>query len=86
MRRQLFAASVGLYQNDIKRVIAYSVLQLGYMFFACGVSAYSAGIYHLLTHITFLKALLFLGAGSVVHAMSDEQDMRKMGGLRKQFR
>jgi NADH-quinone oxidoreductase subunit L len=77
-----FAATVGLCQNDIKRVIAYSTCsQLGYMFFACGVSAYSAGIFHLLTH-AFFKALLFLGAGSVIHAMSDEQDMRKMGGLR----
>ena len=81
----IFAASVGLCQNDIKRVIAYSTCsQLGYMFFACGVSAYSAGIYHLLTH-AFFKALLFLGAGSVIHAMSDEQDMRKMGGLRKRI-
>ncbi len=77
-----FAATVGLCQNDIKRVIAYSTCsQLGYMFFACGVSAYSAGIFHLLTH-AFFKALLFLGAGSVIHAMSDEQDMRNMGGLR----
>ena len=81
----IFAASVGLCQNDIKRVIAYSTCsQLGYMFFACGVSAYSAGIYHLLTH-AFFKALLFLGAGSVIHAMSDEQDMAKMGGLRKRI-
>ncbi|MDP6954089.1 MAG: NADH-quinone oxidoreductase subunit L, partial [Alphaproteobacteria bacterium] len=76
-----FAATVGLVQNDIKRVIAYSTCsQLGYMFFACGVSAYSAGIFHLMTH-AFFKALLFLGAGSVIHAMSDEQDMRKMGGI-----
>jgi NADH-quinone oxidoreductase subunit L len=76
-----FAATVGLVQNDIKRVIAYSTCsQLGYMFFACGVSAYSAGIFHLMTH-AFFKALLFLGAGSVIHAMSDEQDMRRMGGL-----
>ena len=76
-----FAATVGLCQNDIKRVIAYSTCsQLGYMFFACGVSAYSAGIFHLMTH-AFFKALLFLGAGSVIHAMSSEQDMRKMGGL-----
>ena len=76
-----FAATVGCVQNDIKRVIAYSTCsQLGYMFFACGVSAYSAGIFHLMTH-GFFKALLFLGAGSVIHAMSDEQDMRKMGGL-----
>ena len=77
----IFAASVGLVQNDIKRVIAYSTCsQLGYMFFACGVSAYNAGIFHLLTH-GFFKALLFLGAGSVIHAMSGEQDMRKMGGI-----
>ena len=76
-----FAATIGLCQNDIKRVIAYSTCsQLGYMFFACGVSAYSAGIFHLMTH-AFFKALLFLGAGSVIHAMSSEQDMRKMGGL-----
>ena len=76
-----FAATIGLVQNDIKRVIAYSTCsQLGYMFFACGVSAYSAGIFHLMTH-AFFKALLFLGAGSVIHAMSDEQDMRKMGGI-----
>jgi NADH-quinone oxidoreductase subunit L len=77
----IFAATIGCVQNDIKRVIAYSTMsQLGYMFFACGVSAYSAGIFHLMTHAYF-KALLFLGAGSVIHAMSDEQDMRKMGGL-----
>ena len=78
-----FAASVGLTQNDIKRVIAYSTCsQLGYMFFALGVSAYSAGIFHLMTH-AFFKALLFLGAGSVIHAMSNEQDMRRMGGIYK---
>ncbi|MBB54924.1 MAG: NADH-quinone oxidoreductase subunit L [Magnetovibrio sp.] len=77
----IFAASVGCVQNDIKRVIAYSTCsQLGYMFFACGVSAYSAGVFHLMTH-GFFKALLFLGAGSVIHAMSDEQDMRRMGGI-----
>ncbi len=77
----IFAATVGLVQNDIKRVIAYSTCrQLGYMFFACGVSAYSAAIFHLMTH-AFFKALLFLGAGAVIHAMSDEQDMRKMGGI-----
>lgn len=77
----VFAASVGLVQNDIKRVIAYSTCsQLGYMFFACGVSAYSAAVFHLMTH-AFFKALLFLGAGSVIHAMSGEQDMRKMGGI-----
>jgi len=79
----IFAATVGCTQFDIKRVIAYSTCsQLGYMFFACGVSAYSAGIFHLMTH-GFFKALLFLGAGSVIHAMSDEQDMRKMGGIWK---
>lgn len=79
----LFAASVGLVQNDIKRVIAYSTCsQLGYMFFACGVSAYGAAIFHLMTH-AFFKALLFLGAGSVIHAMSGEQDMRRMGGIWK---
>jgi len=76
-----FAASVGLVQNDIKRVIAYSTCsQLGYMFFAAGVSAYSAAMFHLFTH-AFFKALLFLGAGSVIHGMSGEQDMRRMGGL-----
>ena len=79
----IFAATVACTQNDIKRVIAYSTCsQLGYMFFACGVSAYSAGIFHLMTH-GFFKALLFLGAGSVIHAMSDEQDMRNMGGIWK---
>ncbi|MDA0240568.1 MAG: NADH-quinone oxidoreductase subunit L [Proteobacteria bacterium] len=79
----IFAATIGCVQNDIKRVIAYSTCsQLGYMFFALGVSAYSAGIFHLVTH-AFFKALLFLGAGSVIHAMSDEQDMRRMGGLYK---
>ncbi len=77
----LFAASVGMVQNDIKRVIAYSTCsQLGYMFAAAGVSAYSAAIFHLMTH-AFFKALLFLGAGSVIHALSGEQDMRRMGGL-----
>jgi len=80
-----FAATVALTQNDIKRVIAYSTCsQLGYMFFACGVGAYSAGIFHLMTH-AFFKALLFLGAGSVIHAMSDEQDMRNMGGIWKKI-
>ena len=79
----IFAATIAITQNDIKRVIAYSTCsQLGYMFFACGVSAYQAGIFHLTTH-AFFKALLFLGAGSVIHAMSDEQDMRKMGGIWK---
>ena len=78
-----FAATIGCVQNDIKRVIAYSTCsQLGYMFFACGVGAYSAGIFHLMTHAWF-KALLFLGSGSVIHAMSDQQDMRKMGGIWK---
>jgi NADH-quinone oxidoreductase subunit L len=77
----LFAATIGLAQNDIKRVLAYStVSQLGYMFMACGVGAFSAGVFHLMTH-AFFKALLFLGAGSVIHAMSNEQDLRKMGGL-----
>jgi NADH-quinone oxidoreductase subunit L len=77
-----FAASVGMVQHDIKRVLAYSTIsQLGYMFLACGVGAYTAGIFHLLTH-AFFKALLFLAAGSVIHALSGEQDMRKMGGLR----
>ena len=77
----IFAATVAITQNDIKRVIAYSTCsQLGYMFFACGVSAYGAGIFHLTTH-AFFKALLFLGAGAVIHAMSDEQDMRRMGGI-----
>ena len=76
-----FAASVGLFQNDIKRVIAYSTCsQLGYMFVAAGVSAYGAAMFHLFTH-AFFKALLFLGAGSVIHALHHEQDMRKMGGL-----
>ncbi|MEE8577251.1 MAG: NADH-quinone oxidoreductase subunit L [candidate division Zixibacteria bacterium] len=78
-----FAATIGMAQNDIKRVLAYStVSQLGYMFLACGVAAFSAGIFHLMTH-AFFKALLFLAAGSVIHCMSDEQDMRKMGGLKK---
>jgi len=78
-----FAATVGLVQNDIKRVIAYSTCsQLGYMFVALGAGAYGAGVFHLFTH-AFFKALLFLGAGSVIHAVSDEQDMRRMGGLRK---
>jgi NADH-quinone oxidoreductase subunit L len=81
-----FAATVGLVQNDIKRVIAYSTCsQLGYMFVACGVGAYSAGIFHLFTH-AFFKALLFLGAGSVIHAMHHEQDMRHMGGLAPHIR
>jgi NADH-quinone oxidoreductase subunit L len=79
----LVAATIALAQNDIKRVLAYStVSQLGYMFLAMGVGAYAAGIFHLMTH-AFFKACLFLGSGSVIHAMGGEQDMRKMGGLRK---
>jgi NADH-quinone oxidoreductase subunit L len=78
----LFAATIGLMQNDIKKVLAYStVSQLGYMFLGVGVGAFSAGIFHLMTH-AFFKGLLFLGAGSVIHGMSGEQDMQKMGGLR----
>ena len=78
----VFAATTGLFQNDIKRVIAYSTCsQLGYMVFACGLSSYDVGLFHLSNH-AFFKALLFLGAGSVIHAVSDEQDMRKMGGLK----
>ncbi len=81
-----FAATVGLVQNDIKRVIAYSTCsQLGYMFFAAGVSAYPAAMFHLMTH-AFFKALLFLGSGSVIHGMHHEQDMRKMGGLWKKMK
>jgi NADH-quinone oxidoreductase subunit L len=77
----IFAASIGLVQNDIKRVLAYStVSQLGYMFLALGVGAFAAGVFHVFTH-AFFKALLFLGAGSVIHAMSGEQDMRNMGDL-----
>jgi NADH-quinone oxidoreductase subunit L len=79
----IFAASIGLVQRDIKRVLAYStVSQLGYMFTACGVGAFAAGIFHLFTH-AFFKALLFLGSGSVIHGMHHEQDMFKMGGLKK---
>ncbi|HZW36446.1 MAG: NADH-quinone oxidoreductase subunit L [Deltaproteobacteria bacterium] len=79
----IFSATIGITQNDIKRVLAYStVSQLGYMFLACGVGAFTAGIFHLMTH-AFFKALLFLGSGSVIHALSGEQDMRKMGGLKK---
>jgi NADH-quinone oxidoreductase subunit L len=78
----LFAATIGIAQTDIKKVLAYSTIsQLGYMFMACGVAAYSAGIFHLVTH-AFFKGLLFLGAGSVIHAVGGEQDMRHMGGLR----
>ena len=79
----LFAATIGMAQTDIKKVLAYSTIsQLGYMFLACGVAAFSAGIFHLMTH-AFFKGLLFLGAGSVIHALGGEQDMRRMGGLRK---
>jgi NADH-quinone oxidoreductase subunit L len=81
----LFAATIGLVQTDIKKVLAYStVSQLGYMFLACGVGAFGAGVFHLMTH-AFFKGLLFLAAGSVIHAMGGEQDMRKMGGLRKKI-
>src|SRR5215813_7918520 len=80
-----FAASIGLVQNDIKRVLAYStVSQLGYMFLALGVGAFAAGVFHLMTH-AFFKALLFLGSGSVIHAMHHEQDMRKMGALKNKI-
>jgi len=76
-----FAATTGMLQHDLKKVIAYSTCsQLGYMVFACGISSYSVSIFHLMNH-AFFKALLFLSAGSVIHALSDEQDMRKMGGL-----
>src|SRR6185295_11434579 len=79
----IFAATIGLAQNDIKKVLAYStVSQLGYMFLAAGVGAFTAAIFHVMTH-AFFKACLFLGAGSVIHGCSGEQDMRKMGGLRK---
>ncbi|HKV23774.1 MAG TPA: NADH-quinone oxidoreductase subunit L [Candidatus Acidoferrum sp.] len=82
----LFAATIGLVQTDIKKVLAYStVSQLGYMFLACGVGAFSAGIFHLMTH-AFFKALLFLAAGSVIHAMGGEQDMRHMGGLSRKIK
>ena len=81
----LFAATIGLAQNDIKKVLAYSTIsQLGYMFLACGVGAYAAGIFHLMTH-AFFKGLLFLAAGSVIHAIGGEQDMQKMGGLWKKI-
>src|SRR5712675_2399738 len=81
----LFAATIGLVQTDIKKVLAYStVSQLGYMFLACGVGAFGVGIFHLMTH-AFFKALLFLGSGSVIHALGGEQDMRRMGGLRKKI-
>ena len=79
----VFAATIGLLQNDIKKVLAYStVSQLGYMFLACGVGAFGAAMFHLMTH-AFFKALMFLGSGSVIHAMHEEQDIRKMGGLKK---
>jgi NADH-quinone oxidoreductase subunit L len=79
----VFAATIALVQNDIKRVVAYSTIsQLGYMFLGCGVGAYASAIFHLATH-AFFKALLFLGAGSAIHGLSGEQDIRKMGGLRK---
>jgi NADH-quinone oxidoreductase subunit L len=79
----LFAATIGLAQNDIKKVLAYSTIsQLGYMFLACGVGAFIAAIFHVITH-AFFKALLFLGSGSVIHGMHHEQDMRRMGGLKK---
>jgi NADH-quinone oxidoreductase subunit L len=79
----LYAASIGLVQNDMKRILAYSTIsQLGYMFLACGVGAFATGIFHLMTH-AFFKALLFLVAGAVIHALSGEQDIRRMGGLRK---
>src|SRR2546423_2064963 len=82
----LFAATIGLVQTDIKKILAYStVSQLGYMFLACGVGAFSAGIFHLMTH-AFFKGLLFLAAGSVIHALGGEQDMRNMGGLRKKIK
>ena len=77
----LFAATVGVVQNDLKKVVAYSTCsQLGYMVMICGLSNYSVSLFHLMNH-AFFKALLFLSAGSVIHAVSDEQDMRKMGGL-----
>jgi NADH-quinone oxidoreductase subunit L len=77
----IFAATIGLAQNDIKKVLAYStVSQLGYMFLACGVGAFVAGMFHVMTH-AFFKACLFLGSGSVIHALGGEQDLRKMGGV-----
>ena len=81
----IFAASVALVQNDIKKIVAYSTCsQLGYMFFAAGVGAYHVAMFHLFTH-AFFKALLFLGAGSVIHAFKDEQDIRNMGGVAKKL-
>ena len=85
MTTAIFAASVALVQNDIKKIVAYSTCsQLGYMFFAAGVGAYHVAMFHLFTH-AFFKALLFLGAGSVIHAFKDEQDIRNMGGVRKRL-
>src|SRR5213082_1135063 len=82
----LFAASIAMVQTDIKRVLAYSTMsQIGYMFLAVGVGAYAAGFFHLLAHALF-KALLFMAAGNVIHALSDEQDMRRFGGLWKDMR
>uniref|UniRef100_A0ACD5TXK5 Uncharacterized protein n=1 Tax=Avena sativa TaxID=4498 RepID=A0ACD5TXK5_AVESA len=79
------AATTGILHNDLKRVIAYSTCsQLGYMIFACGISNYSVSVFHFMNHV-FFKALLFLSAGSVIHAMSDDQDMQKMGGLPPPF-
>src|SRR5438132_2430440 len=79
----IFAAAIGITQNDIKKVLAYSTIsQLGFMFLACGVGAFIIGIFHVMTH-AFFKALMFLGAGSVIHGMHHEQDMRRMGGLKK---
>src|SRR5438128_2730969 len=79
----LFASTIGIAQNDIKKVLAYSTIsQLEYMFLACGVGAFVAAIFHVMTH-AFFKAQLFLGSGSVIHGMDHEQDMRRMGGLRK---
>ena len=81
----IFAASVALVQNDIKKIVAYSTCsQLGYMFFAAGIGAYHVAMFHLFTH-AFFKALLFLGAGSIIHAFKDEQDIRNMGGVEKNF-
>src|SRR5260370_33195979 len=80
---EIFAATIGITQTDIKKVLAYStVSQLGFMFLACGVGAFVIGIFHVMTH-AFFKALMFLGAGSVINGMHHEQDIRKMGGLRK---
>ena len=81
----IFAASIALVQNDIKKIVAYSTCsQLGYMFFAAGVGAYHVAMFHLFTH-AFFKALLFLGSGSVIHAFKEEQDIRNMGGVEKKL-